>query len=96
MLDGVDQNIMSNLYEWFHDDITWCGDECSYTECERNLANKLSKTGLYSAAMFKGTEMCPLAKLADRLNEFPDVNVASAEEILKATNKAERSQHEES
>jgi len=47
------------MYEWIHDDITWCGEECSYTDCERNLANRLSKTGWYSAAMFKGTEMCP-------------------------------------
>ncbi len=51
---------MNNLYEWMYDDITWCGNECSYTKCERNLANKLSKTGMYSAAMFKDTEMCPL------------------------------------
>ena len=51
---------MNNLYEWFHDDITWCGNECSYTKCERNLQNRLTKDGLYSAAMFKGTEMCPL------------------------------------
>ena len=51
---------MNNLYEWFHDDITWCGNECSYTKCERNLQNRLTKGGLYSAAMFKGTEMCPL------------------------------------
>lgn len=51
---------MNNLYEWIHDDITWCGNECFHTECERNLANKLSKEGLFSAALFKGTEMCPL------------------------------------
>lgn len=48
------------MYEWIYDDITWCGNECFYTQCERNIANRLSKTGLYSAAMFKGTEMCPL------------------------------------
>ena len=51
---------MHNLYEWIHDDITWCGNECFHTECERNLANKLSKEGLFSVALFKGTEMCPL------------------------------------
>jgi len=51
---------MDNLYEWIHDDITWCGNECSYTKCERNLANKYIKTGIYTVSMFKGTEMCPL------------------------------------
>lgn len=51
---------MNNLYEWIHDDITWCGNECFHTECERNLVNKLSKEGLFSVALFKGTEMCPL------------------------------------
>lgn len=48
--------------EFVHDDITWCGDECYNTKCERNLANRLTKGGYYSAAMFKGTEMCPLTK----------------------------------
>ena len=56
---------MDNLIEWIHDDITWCANECSYTKCERNLANKLSKTGLYSAALFKDTEMCPLKEGKD-------------------------------
>lgn len=51
-----------DFYEWVHDDITWCGNECSYTKCERNLANRLVKTGLYSAAMLKDTEFCPLKK----------------------------------
>lgn len=51
---------MNNLYEWFHDDITWCANECSYTKCERNIVNRLEKGGLYSAAFFKETEMCPL------------------------------------
>ena len=53
---------MSNLYEWLHDDITWCGNECSHTECERNIANRLSHEGLFSMAMFKDTETCPLYK----------------------------------
>ena len=53
---------MNELYKWFHDDITWCGNECSHVECERNLANRLTKGGLFSAAMFKGTETCPLTK----------------------------------
>ena len=53
---------MNNLYEWLHDDITWCGNECSYTACEINLQNRLTKGGIYSAAMFKDTEICPLSK----------------------------------
>ena len=60
---------MSNLYEWFHDDITWCGNECSNTECERNLANRLTKGGYYSAALFKGTSMCPLTKKENKDEE---------------------------
>ena len=51
---------MSNLYKWMHDDITWCGNECSYTECERNIVNRLSHEGLFSMAMFKDTEIYPL------------------------------------
>lgn len=47
-------------YEWIHDDITWCGNECHYLECERNIANRLSKEGLFSMAMFRNTETCPL------------------------------------
>ena len=48
------------MYEWIHDDITWCGEECSHTECERNLVNKLSQEGWFSMAMFRNTETCPL------------------------------------
>ena len=50
---------MTELYKWIHDDITWCGNECSHTDCERNIVNKLCDTGCYSMAMFKGTETCP-------------------------------------
>ena len=51
----------TSLMDMIHDDITWCGDfECTYTDCERNIANKRQKTGLFSAALFRGTENCPL------------------------------------
>ena len=53
---------MENLYEWFHDDITWCGNECSNTSCERNTVHMLNHEGLHSYAMFKGTEACPLTE----------------------------------
>lgn len=48
------------MYEWIHDDITWCGNECSNTACERNLANRLSHNGMFSMALFRNTETCPL------------------------------------
>lgn len=48
------------MYEWMHDDITWCGNECSHTDCERNLANRLSGPGIpFSMSLFKNTETCP-------------------------------------
>lgn len=54
---------MNNLYEWMHDDQTWCiADECPRTECERNIANRLSKGGYYSAEDFRNTDMCPHRK----------------------------------
>ena len=49
-----------NIYEWIHDDITWCGNECSYLKCERNMQNRLVKDGYFSAALFKNTDVCPL------------------------------------
>ena len=51
---------MNDLLKWFHDDITWCGNECSNTGCERNIVNRLSHDGLFSMALFRGTEVCPL------------------------------------
>ena len=57
---------MNELYKWFHDDITWCiNDECNHIECERNIFNRLTKGGYYSAANFKDTEYCPLNKEND-------------------------------
>lgn len=49
-------------YEWFHDDITWCMEECSHTECERHLSNRLTKGGYFSGAMFRNDPICPLYK----------------------------------
>ena len=68
---------MNNLYEWFFDDITWCGNECYYTECERNMANRLQKTGLFSMSMLKDTEMCPLTSKVSR--EAQNMGVAKEE-----------------
>lgn len=58
-----------DLYAWIHDDITWCANECSNTACRRNLANKLSKKGLFSMAELKNTDLCPLKKeITNKLN----------------------------
>ena len=67
-------------YDWIHDDITWCGNECSYTECERNFANRLTKGGYFSAAMFKGTETCPLSKDKNTLMNITEVYMLSPKE----------------
>ena len=53
---------MNELYKWLHDDITWCGNECSNTACERNMANRLSQEGVFSMSLFKDTETCPLTE----------------------------------
>ena len=35
----MDSLSAEEFYEWYHDDITWCGNDCHYTECERNKEN---------------------------------------------------------
>lgn len=63
---------MNELLKWFHDDITWCGNECSNTACERNMANRLSHEGLFSTALFKGTEVCPLKERNINNEQYTD------------------------
>ena len=58
-------------YEWFHDDQTWCGNECSNTACERNITNRLTHGGLMSIAMFRNTDTCPLYRLEHSIDEKP-------------------------
>ena len=61
---------MTELYKWMHDDITWCiYDECPHTECERNLANRLTKGGYFSAADFRNSENCLINKTEGDKNE---------------------------
>jgi hypothetical protein len=48
------------MYEWMHDDITWCGNECSNTKCERNITNKILKEGIFTMSLFRETTTCPL------------------------------------
>ena len=50
---------MNEFEKWIYDDITWCSQDCSYNACERNRVNRLTKEGMYSAADFKNTPMCP-------------------------------------
>lgn len=49
-----------NIADWIHDDITWCGEECDFTECMRNTKNKRQKTGIFTMSFLKGTDLCPL------------------------------------
>ena len=60
--NDIELQPLTGFSSWIHDDITWCGNECSNFECERNLANKISKTEPFSMALFKDTETCPLYK----------------------------------
>ena len=46
----------------FEDDICWCGnsDSCKNTDCFRHLDNRKVKEGIYTIALLKDTEFCPL------------------------------------
>lgn len=58
------------MYDWIYDDKTWCGNECSNIECERNQIHILNKNGLHSYAMFKNTETCPMYQTAVMWEDF--------------------------
>ena len=58
----------SNLNDWIHDDITWCGSECDNVDCFRHISNRRMKTGLFSMSLLKDTELCPLNKINERVN----------------------------
>ena len=62
------------MYEWIRDDITWCGNECANTSCERNIINRLSHKGLFSMALFRDTETCPLNRSTGNDNERTEGN----------------------
>lgn len=48
------------MYNWIHDDITWCNKEdCEHKDCFRHLANRKNKEGWFSLAELKNTEYCP-------------------------------------
>ena len=54
------------VYEWIHDDITWCVEAaCPVESCMRNQVNMINRTGLHSYAMFKGTAECPISRSLD-------------------------------
>jgi len=58
--------MMNELFAFIHDDITWCSEKkCPVTDCMRNQANKINKTGPYSCADLKGTSMCMMSSNMD-------------------------------
>lgn len=50
------------MYEWIHDDICWCISECDNTECFRHTANRIQKSGYFTAAYLKDTPNCPYGR----------------------------------
>ena len=50
----------------FDDDITWCSSECDYTVCFRHPENrrkpKEGEINVFTCALLKDTEYCPLWK----------------------------------
>ena len=55
---------MSNLSDWFHDDITWCMDgDCPIVGCMRNQKNMANPVGVHSFAMFRETDECPIYRM---------------------------------
>ena len=51
-----------NLYNWMHDDITWCGSDCDNVSCFRHPSNMMIKDGIHSFSCFKETGECPVSK----------------------------------
>lgn len=50
---------MTTLADWLHDDITWCSNqECANHGCDRHLANKRIKNGIFSCSDFTNTDEC--------------------------------------
>ncbi len=68
---------MNELEKWIHDDITWCGNVCTNKKCERNLANRKTVGGMFSMAMFRETDTCPLN------NNKQDENIIDVEKATK-------------
>ena len=61
------------MYNWIHDDITWCGEtECENTSCRRHLNNRRQKEGVFTMSMLKGTELCPLKDLKHKEANIDD------------------------
>lgn len=47
----------------FEDDMTWCINEsCDYTDCFRNIKNRVSNCRFVSVADFSETDTCPKNK----------------------------------
>lgn len=70
-IETIEQDVTrgkrGNMIAWIHDDITWCGEEhCPVVDCMRNQVNRIDKTGMYSMAMFRGTDVCPVSRDMDQ------------------------------
>lgn len=50
------------LQEWMRNDICWCTERaCPYEDCFRNQIHRDKEFRYFTAAMLKGTDMCPHA-----------------------------------
>lgn len=75
----------SNLNDWIHDDITWCGCECDNVDCYRHVSNRRIKTGIFTMSYLRNTSLCPLKELEEdnkKLEEIVD-QIHLMEETLK-------------
>ena len=56
----------ASFSNWMHDDITWCSEtDCPMRSCQRNQANMISRVGVHSFAVFRGTAECPVSRSLD-------------------------------
>ncbi len=52
---------------WIRDDRTWCADySCDEMDCCRNPKKIADKNGVYSFALFRESEECPIYQLEHR------------------------------
>ena len=65
---------MGDLIGWYRDDITWCSDSenCDRFDCKRHLKNRSPEYNhiMFSAAMLKGTDICPI--VLDMAKEYEE------------------------
>lgn len=54
---------------WIDDDVCWCGNECDKLDCWRNPVNRSPRPGVYTMALLKGTNICPLSYKESEFDE---------------------------